>query len=195
MFFFGMNVYIIPYLEHQRPCITSPLLGDMKENGAGTDKPFWSCRLQSCFQGILYISITGLDRGYYSCTVIPSKIYMHTQVCGKHSSKVHGHFKVITMYPLKHMHTNNGCYRRLQKECVYKTSSWLWVSSTCMNSQINISSSFLVLERKSEMRLLLNKFSWKCLYFLYVLSIISNGHPWSAGGMFIKGRTSGKFSW
>lgn len=117
-------------------------------NGADTDKPFWSCHFKSCFQGVLCTSITGLDRGYYSCTVISSEISVHAQVCGKYSSKVHGHVKVKSMYPLKHVHTNTCCYRRFQKERVCKTSRWLWVSSTCMNSQTNISSSFLLLIRR-----------------------------------------------
>lgn len=157
----------------------------MGEKWADTDKHCWNRDLQSSFQDTFCTFITGLDGYYNPCTAIPSKIYIHTQVWGMCSSKVHGYVKVLRMYLLGHVHTNICCYRRLQKECVWTHRLISHLHFWCY------------LKRKSEMRStgLLNKFNWKCLYLLYVLSIISSGQSWNESSMFMNERTSGKFSW
>lgn len=139
-----------------------------------------------------------LDRGYCSCTVIPSKIYTHAQVCGKCSSKVHGHTEVTSMHPLKRMHKTPAIIGDFKKKVYIKqVDVYEFLKLVRIHRLICHPHFWCYLERKSEMRSsgLSNKFSWKCLYLLYVLGIISNGQPQNAGTMFIKERTNGKFSW
>lgn len=128
----------------------------MEEKRAHTDKPFRRCNLQASFQDVFCTFTTGLDGDYYPCTAAPSKIYIHAHVmCG--------------MYLLEPVHTKTCCSRRFQKECA-------WILRLISHLHF-----WYYLERKSEMRStgLLNKFNWKCLYLLYVLSIINSGQAWN----------------
>lgn len=64
---------------------------------------FQRSHLQLHFE--IYLPLqTGLNRGYYSCIHIASRMDMHTQACWKCSTKVHGHVEVISIYLLKFAH-------------------------------------------------------------------------------------------
>lgn len=137
-----MNGYVIPYLEHQRPWITSSLHGDKEEKWDWYRQTILKLSFAVTFSRyILCTSVTGLGGGYYACSWYLLRFISMHMIVDSAAQRTMAKLKLLkslSMHPLKQMHKNTCCYGKYQNECIGKTSRWLWVSSSCMNSQINI---------------------------------------------------------